>query len=405
MNNNKYKRKKNILFCENNQDGTIGGSYYSLLFLVKGLDKDKFTPFVIFYSSHILIDDFIKTGAKVYILNKLKPVVFSQAYHSIVNLLLKIVYKIFNFFYCFLIPSLRYFIFLKKHKISIVHLNNSILFNQDWMLAAIMLDIPCITHERGINQSYSLSAKMFAKKLKAIICISKAVRRNMIDKGINPNNLKVIYNGLDPSSIQVVEDKSTIISKLEISHLSPLVGIIGNIKDWKGQDVVIKATALVKKKYPDVGCLIIGAVSKSDQYYFSKLHDLVNRLNLNKNVLFVGFQKNIADFLNSLDIVIHASILPEPFGRVILEAMASRKPIIATKIGAPPEIIENGKTGLLVAANNEIELSEAICKLWKNKDLIPKMVNSAYHRLIEKFSLRLNLQNTVQLYRKYLTLN
>ena len=127
-------------------------------------------------------------------------------------------------------------------------------------------------------------------------------------------------------------------------------------------------------------------IKKSDDYYRDKLDHIIKENKLNQHIIFTGFQENVANYINLMDIIIHSSILPEPFGRVILEAMSLKKPIIATNFGAPPEIIKNGETGFLVPPGDHIELYRTINRLLVQPDLSIKMGLQGYNLLLEKLT-------------------
>ena len=103
-----------------------------------------------------------------------------------------------------------------------------------------------------------------------------------------------------------------------------------------------------------------------------------------------------------MDIVIHASILPEPFGRVLIEAMAMHKPLIASNDGAVPEIVQNGITGITFPPGNADELANAIMYLLDNPDIAREMGESGYERLITMFHIDENARKTQSLYEQIL---
>ena len=102
--------------------------------------------------------------------------------------------------------------------------------------------------------------------------------------------------------------------------------------------------------------------------------------------------------MNLMDVVIHASVLPEPFGRVLIEAMALKKPLIGARAGAVPEIIINNKTGLTFQPDNASNLASCIISLLKDPDLARNMGAEGYTRLIETFSIQSNVQKTTAIY-------
>ena len=108
---------------------------------------------------------------------------------------------------------------------------------------------------------------------------------------------------------------------------------------------MIRAAARLVATYPTLACLIVGATAPVDQPYEDRLQAMVREHGLEANVIFCGYQKFPADFVNVMDVVIHASIEPEPFGMVVLEAMGMRKPLIGSRAGGVPEMVVEGVTG------------------------------------------------------------
>src|SRR5687767_3759303 len=135
-----------ILFCENNIDGTVGGSYYSLLYLVKGLDRARFEPIVLFYTQHSLLPAFREAGIETLVWTRATPVTFGARLGERLPSLrppAMVLQKAANMGRGFIIPALARASFIRKRGIDLVHLNNTILFNHDWMLAARLTRTPC----------------------------------------------------------------------------------------------------------------------------------------------------------------------------------------------------------------------------------------------------------------------
>jgi glycosyltransferase involved in cell wall biosynthesis len=397
--------RKNILYCEGNTDGTIGGSYYSLFFLVDGLDKTLYKPIVIFYTHNNLIPVFEKAGIEVRVFNLPKPLVIIKKTRSGVNILLMplaLIQKAINYYRFFIWQSIKYTFFLKRHNIELIHLNNTILRGHNWIQAAKIVGAKCVSHERGINTRIPKIARYFGNKLDAIICISGAVNENLKAQGFSSEKLFIIHNGLDPERVKVENDSSSIKEYLGIEDGAPIIGIVGNIREWKGQQVVVEAIALVRKYYPTIKCLLVGDSSDRDKTYRERIDRLIVDNDLTENIIFTGYQSNVADYVNITDVVIHASILPEPFGRVLIEAMALSKPLIGSRGGAVPEIIEDGITGLMFEPGNVEELALKIQELLDNRGKAIQMGRAGLQRLNEKFHIKTNVAKTEALYRKLL---
>lgn len=396
--------RKRILYCESNADGTIGGSFFSLLFLVDGLDKQRFDPMVIFYSENSLIPVYRDAGIDTRVLPKPRPHQFANTFSKgglpgrLVGKLLSPLQKLLNLSRFLIVPIINKFFYLKKNHVDLVHLNNSIIRNNDWMIAAKLAGIKCITHERGINDSYPRLARWLAPRLDAVICISHAVENNMTRCGIPGGNLHVVYNGLDPDVIQVKTDIDTLKTQYKLNTDDPIIGIIGNIKEWKGQKSVVLATARLKKRFPNIRCFLVGDTADADMYYKKEIEQLVAEHKLESNIIFSGYQSNVADYVNLMDIVIHASVDPEPFGRVLIEAMALEKPLIGARAGAVPEIIVEGETGLTFTPDNASELASCAMQLLEDPDKGIQMGKLGYQRLVDSFHIRSNIVHTTDLY-------
>jgi glycosyltransferase involved in cell wall biosynthesis len=172
---------------------------------------------------------------------------------------------------------------------------------------------------------------------------------------------------------------------LQTSH--PRVGIVGNIQRWKGQMVFLGAMKIISPEFPKLKCLIVGSVSTGEEEYQRELEDYVKANRLEDKVIFTGFRRDILDVVEMMDVLVHASIEPEPFSRMILEGMAAAKPIVATNSGGTPEQIVDGETGKLVPMKDPEKMAEAIRWMLLNLKEARKMGEAGRQRLIERFSI------------------
>jgi glycosyltransferase involved in cell wall biosynthesis len=294
-------------------------------------------------------------------------------------------------------PGLRCAIYLRTNRIDLVHLNNTIIRNHHWMLGALLARVKCISHERGINEQITSISRLFAKRLAAIICISVSVRDNLARQGIGTGRLAIIHNGLDPEKISASIGAKEIKQRYGVPNDAPVIGIVGNLKDWKGQEVVVRAVARLRESWPELRCLLVGD-SEVDLAYTNRLRTLTAESELHKNIIFTGYQSNVADFLNAMDIVVHASILPEPFGRVLLEGMVMRKPVVGSNGGAVPEIVQHDLTGYLFEPGDHEALANCLARLLDDKSLAAKMGEEGYRRAVSEFGIRRNVEKTEALY-------
>ncbi|QKK12077.1 MAG: glycosyltransferase family 4 protein [Pseudomonadota bacterium] len=383
-------------------DGTIGGSYFSLLFLVSRLDRKRFIPFVVFHREHALMDRFEEAGIETEIIPPPEPVTWglkqAEGLGSKWMLPVVLARKAINLFRTFVWDALKIARWLRNRNVDLLHLNNSVTRNHSWMLAARLIGIPCITHERGINTHYSRLARYFAPRLSKVICISKAVRDHLITHGVSKNNLVVIYNGIDSDLYQPSRSAIELKSELRIAESARVIGMVGNIRSWKGQDVVIKAIGHLKARYPEIICLFVGDATEADRPYQEYLQRLAVDLTVAENLVFTGYQKEVADFISIMDVLVHASVDPEPFGRVLIEAMGQGKPVVGAGAGAVPEILIAPECGLTYPPGDDDALAEAIDQLLTNRSVAMEMGAASRRRVIDEFGLDRNVSETQRIY-------
>ena len=155
---------------------------------------------------------------------------------------------------------------------------------------------------------------------------------------------------------------------------------------------------MIQKQYPNAVCMLIGDVSPADMDYKLHLDRLISDLQIRDKIVFTGYTDDVGSHLAALDIAIHTSVAPEPFGRVLIEAMALRKPLVGAAEGAVPEIIDDGKTGLLFRPGNAKQLAHCILKLLDNPETPLKWLVGALYALTQTFHVDTNIRKTETLY-------
>lgn len=142
------------------------------------------------------------------------------------------------------------------------------------------------------------------------------------------------------------------------------IGIVGRLAPWKGQHVFLDAFARAFPNGDEHGVVVGAALFGADeQAYANGLHDRAQALGIEERIEFKGFREDVAAELAGLDVLVHASVLPEPFGQVVVEGMAAGLPVIATDAGGPAAIVRDGVTGLLVAPGDAVALAAALRRL------------------------------------------
>lgn len=385
--------KHRILYLEHSTDGTVGGSHLCLLEICRHLDSSRYQAVVCFFERNTLVDEFRKAGAEV---------VFRDPPHAwrvpwlpgIVGRPLAIAVNLFRTLVSRTAGWLR---FLKAQRIDLVHINNACGFDHDLMLACRLSRTPCVVHERGIQPHINLRSRYFANRADRLVAISDAVADNMRRHGIRADRIVRIDDGIDPDRLVARESREAVRTRLNIPLDVSVIGIVGNIKHWKGQHVVVEAFGILRGKYPDLRCMLVG--SMADEAYGERLRSRARELGIPTDALvFTGYEPHPTDLMRAMDVVIHASVLPEPFGIVLLEAMAVKRPLIASRDGAPVAIVEHGRTGLLSPPGDPSALAEAVSSLLNAPANAEAMVERAHRRFLERYTIHTTMAALGQLY-------
>ena len=183
------------------------------------------------------------------------------------------------------------------------------------------------------------------------------------------------------------------------------ISLVGRIAQWKGQHIFIQAAVEVCRAFPGTRFQIIGAPLFGEHDYELSLHNLAERLGLLKTIKFLGFRDDVMELLEETDILVHASILAEPFGQVVVEGMAAGKPVVATEGGALREIVVPGITGLLVPCGDASAMAEAIIALLRDPAQAQKMGIAGRQRVQERFLISQTADKMHAFYDQFLNSN
>lgn len=233
---------------------------------------------------------------------------------------------------------------------------------------------------------------VFAGNFSATVVIanSEATRESFIQAGGNPGKACVVYNGIDPAPFDGVSASEVEAVRRALNLQGKyVVGCFGRITSWKAQHVVIEALMAL----PDTHAIIVGEALFGETAYSEKLQALVHSLGIQDRVHFLGFRRDIPLLMKLADVVVHSSTAPEPFGRVLVEAMLAGTPVIATRAGGALEIIGDGETGLLVTPGSVQELSAAVTQLKDDPEFASRLALAGRQRAINVFSVRAMIES------------
>lgn len=227
-----------------------------------------------------------------------------------------------------------------------------------------------------------------------LLTVSEGVRRQAIAGGMSKEKVVTLYSGIDPRKVQVVSDGQRIRRAYSISVGSLVIGSVANIVPKKGYDILIRAVAKARQEINDLVCLIVGADERGLQ---RGLERLGASLGLDGRLCFAGFQHDVFPYLDAMDLFALASV-EEGFGIVLLEAMACAKPVLATRVDGPPEIVEDGRTGLLVPPGDPDAMAHALVELLNDPERRARMGKQGQERIETVFGLDLQMRTLIGLY-------
>lgn len=223
---------------------------------------------------------------------------------------------------------------------------------------------------------------------KAIISSNKCRSQLIENYGIPARKIELVHNGIDTASFPkaVIDDEKSVFNKT-----APVtIGMVGRLVKGKGHDVFIKAAAEVLSSNNDARFLIVG-----DGPLLDRMKKITKDLNISKDVIFSGYQKDLFSCIAEMDIAVLPS-LHETFPYVVLEYMAMSKPVISSDVGGVPEMIEDGSTGLLVPPGDAKALAKAILRLINDRDRSVKMGLNGRRRIEGHFTLDKMIDNTLK---------
>ena len=229
--------------------------------------------------------------------------------------------------------------------------------------------------------------------------------------GLPRADVRTTYNGMIDESGRLVEldgaeppEREEARARLGLAG-EPLLGVVAQITPWKGQDTAIDAIPAVRREHPGARLLLAGEAKFTgagtrfdNRAHLERLRARVAELELADHVEFLGERRDALDVIAALDVLLAPS-WEEPFGRTIVEAMSVGTPVVATSVGGPAEIVEDGLSGRLVPPRNAPRLAEAVLDLAADPDRRRRMAEEGRRAAATRFTLRAHAGDVIAAYR------
>lgn len=286
---------------------------------------------------------------------------------------------------------------IRRHKPQIMHINLYRAKDYLDLVIARMFGVATILHVRSLDNQVPL-IKRTLNKCDMAICMSDAVRKEVESIGASCK-IKRIYDGIDFSKYQFESDRAAARSFLSLPIDAKILSSVAVLWPRKGHDTAIKSLALIKLDIPEAILLIAGGEPAGlNSSEINRLKNIAAEYDIADSVIFLGHCNEMHIVFAASDIVYALSSDGEAFGRVPAEAAIARRPVIATAIGATPELVVHGKTGFLVRPGDIEAVAHYTINLLKNPKRYESFIAQAENRVMKMFNWRVSSKQFVKAY-------
>ncbi|HBC3918622.1 TPA: glycosyltransferase family 4 protein [Vibrio parahaemolyticus] len=277
--------------------------------------------------------------------------------------------------------------FCFRKNIDIVHSNTVRTRFYLYILGMIYKKVKTVAHVRDIQ--VNPHQDKLIEGIDYTIAISRAVYHSLNVKEKNNDRVKVIHNGVEDLKQNLHN------SQLELPESKFKIGMVGRIESWKRQDLFVKSALNILEKRQDCDFYIVGDCIKKEHLLYKE--EVIKLIGTNSHIHLVGHVDNPFDYMNMFDVIVCPS-KDEPFGRVVIEAMALQKPIIGSNSGGITEIITTNVDKQLFSCGDSKELISRIDLFLDNQTLITEVGAQNYNNYKLNFSIENNFKKTIDVY-------
>lgn len=386
-----------------NPEGFIGGAERSLLLLLGTLDRSRFTPVLLTFAEGPLTEQArmmdvpvrsVPVSARVRRMTRLYRSYLPGTYLRLLTSGAAAVVRMQRV--------------IREMDAQIVH-TNGMKAHVLGGLAARLRRVPVVWHVRDFfpvgGQGFLLH--WLARSLPIrIIANSGATAAQFFGSPRLEAKVRCIPNGVDVTAFTPGYKRGRARREWGIPENTPLVGMVAHLTPWKGHRTFLRAASRVAAELPETRFVLVGGdLYGTDGHhgYRDELAGLAGTLGLGRQLVFAGACEDVREVLADLDVVVHPPSQPEPFGRVLIEAMAMGRPVVASRVGGIPEVVEEGKTGVLVPPDDPEALAVAVVGLLKAPDLRASMGMAGRRRVEDLFTAEQHAVRVAAVYDEVLT--
>jgi glycosyltransferase involved in cell wall biosynthesis len=295
--------------------------------------------------------------------------------------------------------------YLRRRRIDIVHTYNfygNVFAIPPARLAATPVVIASI-RDRGpyLTPTQRRVQRHVCQLADRVLVNADAVRDWLIRQGYDESRIVVIRNGVDLNRFAQPAEPARLQAELALPPQVPVVTVVSRLHRLKGIEHFLEATAILRARFPEARFLIVGETNPQERDYQRELFALSARLGLADRVVFTGLRTDVPDLLAGTSVSVMPS-LNEALSNVLLESMAAGVPVVATRVGGTPEVIEDGVNGLLVPPADPMALANAIGTLLADPSLASRLGRAGRRHVDERFSMARMVSATERLYQSLL---
>lgn len=281
---------------------------------------------------------------------------------------------------------------IQRERVDIVHARSRVPAWLAW-LAARKTGIPFVTTCHGYYATHALSRVMGWGR--RVIVISRVIGRHMIDDfGVSPARIRLIYRGVDlrefPFSTARFDKTPQVPRILNIGRFSPI----------KGQVEFLTAIHLLRYRIPALEVWLVGSEGRGKRKYTALLEQTIRQFRLESCVKLLGTRREVASLLADAEALVLSTLVPEAFGRVVVEAGASGTPVVATRVGGVLDIIDDGENGVLVPPGDAQAMADALFEVLTDRERARRLALRLRQKVEAQFTLERMVEETLAVYRE-----
>jgi glycosyltransferase involved in cell wall biosynthesis len=403
--------RRRVLIVE--RAAPVGGSVISLYQLLRGLDRSRFEPVLLIPKENPYLERFAELGVEMVSLPWIAqrpqdPAPFCavkqlgavqtlkrsgwgrELYHAIgfgVKHIPAILERAEDF------ANL-----VRRVRPDFVHLNDMLPAHRPEILGCKWARVPVLCHVRSFER-LSRFDRWLASRVNRYVFISRAIADWFLALGVKVQAWDIVYNGVDGGEFYPMPDaRREVRTELGLPQDAYVVAVAGRLVPWKGHEVFVDGLERLGREYPSLWGLVVGHGGGQFAEFERHLRAKVGLGEMRGRIVFAGHRSDMNRVLAGVDVLVHTSVEPEPFGRVIVEGMAAGVPVVASAAGGVPELIEDGRTGLLFPPGDDGGLAAAVGRLISTPDLAARLKQNALREVGSRFTVDLYVAGVEAVY-------